>query len=310
MVGGGISGLSCGIRLLERGVEVELWAAELSPHTTADVAPAFWYPFLAGPPERVAAWCARSYPVFRSLAEDPETGVTPRETVELFLAETPDPAWAPVVDGFRHLGEAERPPGRGDGWSFRSLVIETPRYMPWLRRRFEALGGRIETRALDTLDEALDTCPIVVNTTGLGARGLVHDDRMFAVRGQLVRVRQTGVDRVTLDKQGEAGVAYVIPRRDDTVLGVTAEDSESTEVDPATTAAIVERCQRVEPRLAGAEVLDARVGLRPCRDEVRLEVERLPGGRAVVHDYGHGGAGVTLSWACADEVCGLVLEQG
>ncbi len=309
MVGGGISGLSCGIRLLERGVEVELWAAALSPDTTADVAPAFWYPFLAGPPDRVAAWCARSYPVFQALAGEPDTGVGPREAIELFLEPAPDPDWAGVVDEFRHLRPEELPPGRADGWSFRSLVIESPRYMPWLRRRFEELGGRIELRTLESLDPAIEASEVVINTTGLGARGLVHDEKMYAVRGQLVTVRQTGVDRVLLDKQGDAGVAYVIPRRDDCVLGVTAEASESTEVDPATTAAIVERCRLVEPRLAGAEVLDAKVGLRPCRDEVRLEAEHLPDGRVVIHDYGHGGAGVTLSWGCAEEVCALVLEH-
>ncbi|HMC79917.1 MAG TPA: FAD-dependent oxidoreductase, partial [Acidimicrobiia bacterium] len=47
-----------------------------------------------------------------------------------------------------------------------------------------------------------------------------------------------------------------------------------------------------------------RVGLRPFRrDSVRLE--REPGAR-VIHNYGHGGSGVTLSWGCAEEVSALV----
>jgi D-amino-acid oxidase len=52
------------------------------------------------------------------------------------------------------------------------------------------------------------------------------------------------------------------------------------------------------------------VGLRPARPSVRLEEERLAHGAGqvsrVVHCYGHGGAGVTLSWGCADEVASLV----
>jgi len=39
---------------------------------------------------------------------------------------------------------------------------------------------------------------------------------------------------------------------------------------------------------------------------VRLEAGLLPSGRRVVHDYGHGGSGFTLSWGCADEVARLV----
>jgi D-amino-acid oxidase len=28
-----------------------------------------------------------------------------------------------------------------------------------------------------------------------------------------------------------------------------------------------------------------------------------------VHDYGHGGAGITLAWGCADDVGRLVLDR-
>jgi hypothetical protein len=57
------------------------------------------------------------------------------------------------------------------------------------------------------------------------------------------------------------------------------------------------------PALKNAEI-DAtepvRVGLRPFRrGGVRLEAEA---GTRIVHNYGHGGSGVTLSWGCALEV--------
>ena len=58
------------------------------------------------------------------------------------------------------------------------------------------------------------------------------------------------------------------------------------------------------PELADARVVGHRVGLRPVRSAVRLEAE----GR-VVHCYGQGGAGVTLSWGCADEVAALVATS-
>ena len=63
------------------------------------------------------------------------------------------------------------------------------------------------------------------------------------------------------------------------------------------------------PALAGARVVRHKVGLRPARPTVRLDAERRDG-RTVVHCYGHGGAGVTLSWGCAADVVALVQAAG
>ena len=41
----------------------------------------------------------------------------------------------------------------------------------------------------------------------------------------------------------------------------------------------------------------------PVRPSVRLDAKD-----GVIHCYGHGGAGVTLSWGCADEVSHLVAD--
>jgi D-amino-acid oxidase len=71
---------------------------------------------------------------------------------------------------------------------------------------------------------------------------------------------------------------------------------------------ILARAIDLVPELAGARVLGHRVGLRPARPAVRLEVAVERGGARVVHCYGHGGAGVTLSWGCADEVVALVAS--
>src|ERR1700683_363717 len=75
---------------------------------------------------------------------------------------------------------------------------------------------------------------------------------------------------------------------------------------PAETAAILERCTDIVPALAGARVLESIAGLRPGRPEVRVELDRdlLP--VPVVHNYGHGGAGITRGWGCAQDVAGLV----
>jgi D-amino-acid oxidase len=58
-------------------------------------------------------------------------------------------------------------------------------------------------------------------------------------------------------------------------------------------------------------VLAERVGLRPFRRSgVRLERDQLRDGRTVIHNYGHGGAGFTLSWGCAREVLDIAVSSG
>ena len=41
---------------------------------------------------------------------------------------------------------------------------------------------------------------------------------------------------------------------------------------------------------------------------MRLEVEAVGRGNTIIHNYGHGGAGVTLSWGCAHDVVELRVD--
>jgi D-amino-acid oxidase len=68
---------------------------------------------------------------------------------------------------------------------------------------------------------------------------------------------------------------------------------------------IVHRCAQIDERLKGARIREIRVGLRPARHLVRLEWSEVDG-LALIHNYGHGGAGLTLSWGCAAEVGRLI----
>jgi D-amino-acid oxidase len=111
-----------------------------------------------------------------------------------------------------------------------------------------------------------------------------------------------------LAESADGSPTYIFPRSDGCILGGTAQkDNWSLAVDPATAADIRARCEQIEPTLHDAEVLAQLVGLRPGRHEVRLEVEHIGQRQAVIHNYGHGGAGVTLSWGCAAEVVQLAL---
>lgn len=305
MVGGGVSGLSTGIRMLESGFEVELRAREPGLSATSGVAAAVWYPYKVGPIEAAAAWSRSSYDVFRDIAADPASGVLLRSALELLPREGMTAAWRNDLDGLRRAGAGELRPGHADGYLFEVPVIEMPVYLPWLEARFRRAGGRLLRASVSDLDELGGACDLVVDCAGLGARELASDPALVPVRGQVLRVARGELERVTFDDHNPAGVSYVVPRSADCVLGGSAAEGRSDlEPDAGETAGILERCRALEPRLAGCEVLEVRVGLRPFRPEVRLELERS-GPTPVLHNYGHGGAGVTLSWGCAEDALAL-----
>jgi D-amino-acid oxidase len=309
VVGGGVIGLSAGVRLLEAGFAVELRAREPAEACVSGVAAALWYPYHARPVDRVRRWGALAWRQFVLLAEDPATGVRLLEGLELGPA-AEELTWTePGGPSAREARPEELPAGQVRGVVWRLPVIEMPVYLPWLRARFQALGGRLIQAEVGSLDEALAEFPVAVNATGLGARELAHDLEVFAIRGQVVSLARRGGERVLVDDRDPEGLTYVVPRSGDLVLGGVAEEGvEELEVDDAQTRGILARCAALDPALARREVLGVRVGLRPGRSTVRLETEQRASG-LVVHDYGHGGAGVTLSWGCADEVAGLVARH-
>jgi D-amino-acid oxidase len=298
VVGAGVVGLSCAVRLLEDGHRVDVLARDLPLETTSAVAAALWYPYRAYPFERVTAWSAASYRTFAALAEDDRTGVVMRLGTELHRSRTADPWWVGAVPALTRVTAMDPP--YVDGWTFEAPVVEMPVYLRWLAARVEALGGTLTRMALSALPVGPD---VVVDASGLGARLLAADPSVLPVRGQVVYVEQVGLDRWWLDG---AGPVYVVPRSRDIVLGGTDEEGEwDRRPDPDVAKQILERAVALVPQLRKAAVLGHRVGLRPARPDVRLDVEEVDGTR-VVHCYGHGGAGVTLSWGCADEVAALV----
>ncbi len=306
VVGAGVSGLSCAIRLAEAGFRVDVLARDLPLETTSVVAAAIWYPHLALPRERVAAWGAVSFAEFAELARsEPEAGVRMLPGTEVLAAPTAPPWWAGSVPD---LQESPPPPGYAAARSFTTPVADMPVYLRWLRERLESLGGTLTRVSLRHLPDPGDGgADVVVNCSGLGSRLLADDRTLRPVRGQVVHVEGAQVDRWWLD---EVGPTYVVPRGRTVVVGGTEDDGDwSRTPSPETATRLLERARRLVPELAGARVVAHRVGLRPVRDSVRLEAV----GR-VVHCYGHGGAGVTLSWGCAAEVArlvsGLVVSPG
>ncbi|MFE1363465.1 FAD-dependent oxidoreductase [Streptomyces anulatus] len=301
VVGGGVIGLTTAVTLAERGMRVRVWSRDPVGATTSAVAGALWWPYRIEPAERVGDWSLATLAVYEELSGAPEeTGV--RRVAGLHHGER----LAALGDWSAGLKDAAEVP---EGLRVTLPLLDMPVHLAWLERRLAAAGGAVERRAVTGFGEAAERSPVVVNCTGLGARELVPDAGVRPVRGQLVAVENPGIEEwYTEADPASAATTYFFPQPGRLVLGGTAEaDDPRTEPDPGTARAIVARCARVRPEIADARVLGHRVGLRPAREAgVRIEAEAPAGGGLLVHNYGHGGAGVTVAWGCARAAAALV----
>jgi D-amino-acid oxidase len=272
--------------------------------TTSAVAAAVWFPYRAAPADAVLRWAATSLDVFGALADDPSTGVTLRPGTVVHRTAEPDLWWAPSVAGHRPARADELPPGTVAGTRCTLPVVHMDRYLPFLQESCRAAGVTVVPGRVDRLAEVPGD--VVVVAAGLGSGALLGDDSGSPVQGQVVRLADPGLTGWVLDEDNPAGLTYVVPRGSDVVVGGTAvEGATGTEPDPVVEAALLERARALVPELRGARVLSRAVGLRPGRPTVRLD-RTLVDGRPVIACYGHGGAGVTLSWGCAWDVAALV----
>jgi D-amino-acid oxidase len=192
------------------------------------------------------------------------------------------------------------------GFSLRVPLTDTTIYLDYLAARFRKADGEIDANVhfknLEDIDSKFD---LVINCAGIGARELVRDADLEPHRGQVAIVPK--IERLSCAIVcDDAPLMYAIPRANDCVFGGTNDVSDNLAPDPATTSRIIAECSRVLD-IDKPCVIAERVGLRPFRRSgVRLERNRLRDGRTVIHNYGHGGAGFTLSWGCAREVVGLI----
>lgn len=310
ILGAGVSGLSVGILLLKQGYSAQIWAKDVPPNTTSDVAAALWYPYLCNPRDKAITWSKNTHDYLKEFAlPDSRSGCIMRSFTELFEEPMGEPWWAPAVDEYRRPTPQELPPGYVDGYQTDVVLMDSEVYMRWLVTVFTELGGVITIRAVTDISEALAENPVVINCTGLGSRQLFNDERVYPVRGQVVRASLNSFTEILVSETA-VGLSLIAPRIDDVILGGTSQANNwNTEVDPEDTTEILRKVAALSSDFDQVNVLDVKVGLRPARDEVRLEIEQTDGG-TVIHNYGHGGAGYTLSWGCAQDVVALFESLG
>ncbi len=309
VVGAGVVGLTTAIALAEAGLATRVQAADPPERTTSFVAGAIWGPTRTSGSPRGHEWANVGLEVLSELAADPRAAIRQVSGIEVSAAAGASSPWISILPSSRPLSAAELPDGYASGFRYTAPIAAMPVYLDYLVERFKAAGGTLDIGAPVTSLRSLGA-PLIVNCTGIGARGLVPDPAVVPLRGQVVIVANPGIEEFFRAPSDGPDSTYIFPHGDYVVLGGTShEDAWDLAPRPAITQRVLRDCVAADPRLRGAAVLAERVGLRPYRPDVRLEAETLGDGRVLWHNYGHGGAGVTLAWGCARELASAVLSD-
>lgn len=308
IVGAGVAGLTCALALQNCGLSVLVAARALPPHTVSDRAAALWLPLLAEPRQRVLELAERSLAVYAMQAPQEDSPV--REAALTFVTETSSPPWWTArfgPDRLRAAQSEELPEGADHAVVALVPVIEPGRYLLSLLDAFRAQGGAVEIGEVTDLS-ALDG-RIVVNCAGLGAGPLARDPDLRPLTRHAMRLAMARPARTIARQDREGGLVCVVDLPGGPLVVGGEEDGVARhEPDEPTLAAMARVALYLEPALAGADIVEAWAAPCPARSELRLEEDRLPDGRRVIHNYGHGGAGWTLAWGCAEEVARMVVR--
>jgi D-amino-acid oxidase len=311
VLGAGVIGLTTAVQLAESGLRVEVRTAVPPELTTSAAAGAIWGLYYVQREDCVVRWSRETLQTLIKLADEPASGVRLVRGVEASRSPQVLLDGVDMLPGLRKCEPSELPPGFATGFEYTAPLLDMPVYLGYLTDRLHAAGATLRVAPVDRLANALDEAAAVVNCTGIRARELSGDDALYPVRGQVVVTTNPGItDFFAEDSDTSAELLYILPHEEKVVLGGTAEPGRwSLTPDPAVARAIVARCAEVIPALATAPILEHRVGLRPNRPRVRLDEELAANGTRVIHSYGHGGSGVSLSWGCAFEVSRRLLSE-
>ncbi|KAJ5165868.1 D-amino-acid oxidase [Penicillium capsulatum] len=333
VIGAGVVGLSTALDIQQRlsGTQSILLVARDFPSDTSvnyasPWAGAHYRPVPGSSPQalREADQARRTFEAMKRVAaEEPAAGIELIPGAEYLEAPPPEYLDEPSVRNvyshlkdFRSLSSDELPEGVKWGVHYGTYMINSPVYCAHMLRKFIVKGGNTKQYTLAHWKEAFalaSNVTTVVNCSGLG----FGDPKAFIIKGQTCLVRNHCTESIT--RQNEDGSwSFCIPRplNGGTIIGGTKQPHDwdpnpSVETRERLLASAAKWFPFTPESNGRFDVIRDIVGRRPAREGgMRIEVEKLTDGKSVVHAYGAGGRGFELSRGVAEDVVGLMLENG
>lgn len=235
------------------------------------------------------------------------------------------------------------------GWAFDCIFADWPVYFSALQKTYRQQGGTIKRQKLEPKDIAELPAEVIINCSGMGSCLLFDDPskEQLVLQGHLLH--KSGAPLITnanneivsynympgtsvyADAEGKACDVYCYPRNDGWILGGSRQpgqlangrwscksgDSATCELEGISfPQQILDLNNEILNATFGLSVeasedLTPAVGYRYIRSRkngLRLDQEMIQE-KKIYHNYGHGGAGVTLSWGCAFHIAKKITSQ-
>eukprot|EP01080_Neovahlkampfia_damariscottae_P004811 gene4811-8397_t len=324
IIGSGVIGLSTGVKLLENGYHNVTIVTKSLSKSCSQVAGALFEPAFCTIDNEIQRMVDISFDEFELLRKkfpSNETGIILRKGYSLTKNFLEIPIWMTNKFQPKYINQSN---DKNDilkkslhnlydyGIEFTSPCIDSPIFLEFLLKRFLNLNGKLLIKELKPLKEEtfLKKFDLIVNCCGSGAVDLCPNDKEMTPKKGHVLIMKSNINEFHCQEDFDIDdpeiIPYVIPRLNNTIIvGGMSKYSLNLEINKDDQERIIKKAaSNLFPEIQNGQIISSAVGLRPVRSKVRLELEIINDSK-VIHNYGHGGAGVTLSLGSAQ----MILEK-
>lgn len=336
IIGGGVQGLTTGILFEYLGYDTQIITESVSyvdsseePTVSSNLAAASIYPVQVEADytkNELIQYAESSFKPFYK-----QENIPVRKHTHYYIAESPsmDIAVPPRMNAMSINQYAGYTPHRSgteiqSGYICDEYFVEMPEYIPLLYDTYQSLGGTIHRQKVSREDiSKLNQQSTIINCSGYGSRYLFADKSMKAVKGHILELPYSNPAPIqfsyTYYPEEYSHYTYMYPRQDNVLLGGsylkgdldcsqewTGESMEKP-IDIGGEP-VPERLVTVNQDILQdiysftTDEIHTTFGYRPYRERgFRIEADE----NGILHNYGHGGSGVSLSWWSAVRVAEL-----